>query len=91
MRRVQVLYKFRELLEKHMEELTYMVAREHGKVWSEAEGDILKVKEPVEFACGVPTLMMGESLMNTSDGYDTVLYREPVGVFAGLSRLIFPV
>jgi hypothetical protein len=44
-------------------------------------GDILKVKEPVELACGAPSLMMGESLMNTSKGFDSVLYREPVGVF----------
>ena len=90
MRRVQVLYKFRDLLEKHMEELTTMVAREHGKVWSEAEGDILKVKEPVELACGVPSLMLGQALQNTSDGYDTVLYREPVGVFAGIVPFNFP-
>ncbi len=90
MKRVQVLYKFRELLEAHMEELTLLVAREHGKVWSEAEGDILKVNEPVEFACGVPSLMMGESLMDTSTGYDTVLVREPVGVFAGIIPFNFP-
>ena len=90
MKRVQVLYKFRELLEKHMEELTCLLAREHGKVWSEAEGDILKVKEPVEFACGVPNLMLGEALMDTSTGYDTVLVREPVGVFAGIIPFNFP-
>lgn len=90
MKRVQVLFAFRDLLEKHMEELTYMVAREHGKVWSEAEGDMLKVKEPVEFACGVPGMMTGESLMDTSSGYDTVLYREPVGVFAGIVPFNFP-
>lgn len=90
MKRVQVLYKFRDLIIQHMEELTRLVATEHGKVWAEAEGDILKVKEPVEFACGAPTLMMGESLMNTSSGYDTVLYREPVGVFAGIVPFNFP-
>ena len=90
MKRVQVLYKFRELLDAHMDELTYLVAREHGKVWEEARGDILKVKEPVELACGVPSLMMGESLMETSPGYDTVLYREPVGVFAGIVPFNFP-
>ncbi len=90
MRRVTVLYKFRELLEEHMDELTLMVAREHGKVWNEAKGDILKVKEAVEFACGTPNLMLGESLMNTSDGYDTVLYREPVGVFVGIVPFNFP-
>ena len=90
MKRVQVLYKFRDLLNQHMDELTRLVATEHGKVWAEAEGDILKVKEPVEFACGTPTLMMGESLMNTSTGYDTVLYREPIGVFAGIVPFNFP-
>jgi malonate-semialdehyde dehydrogenase (acetylating) / methylmalonate-semialdehyde dehydrogenase len=90
MKRVQVLYRFRDLLDEHMDELTYLVAREHGKVWEEARGDILKVKEPVEFACGTPNLMLGDALMETSAGYDTVLYREPVGVFAGIIPFNFP-
>jgi malonate-semialdehyde dehydrogenase (acetylating)/methylmalonate-semialdehyde dehydrogenase len=90
MKRAQVLYKFRDLLEQHMDELTNLVARENGKVWDEALGDILKVKEPVELACGIPSLMMGESLFNTSKGYDTVLYREPLGVFAGIVPFNFP-
>jgi malonate-semialdehyde dehydrogenase (acetylating)/methylmalonate-semialdehyde dehydrogenase len=90
MKRAQILFKFRELLEKNMEELTLICAKEHGKVLDEAKGDILKVKEPVEFACGIPTLMMGESLMDTSKGYDTILYREPVGVFAGIAPFNFP-
>lgn len=89
-KRVQVLFRFRELLLDHMDELTYIVARENGKVWEEARGDLLKVKEPLELACGAPTLMMGESLMDTSSGYDTVLYREPVGVFAGIAPFNFP-
>lgn len=90
MKRAQIIYKFRDILEEHMDELTELVARENGKVWNEAKGDILKVKEPIEFACGIPTLMMGESLMNTSTGYDTILYREPVGVFAGIAPFNFP-
>lgn len=90
MKRAQILYKFRELLIEHMDELTELCAREHGKNWSESAGDIAKVKEPVEFACGIPTLMLGESLMNTSKGYDTVTYREPIGVFAGISPFNFP-
>ncbi|HOG00406.1 MAG: Methylmalonate semialdehyde dehydrogenase (acylating) [Firmicutes bacterium ADurb.Bin248] len=90
MKRVQVLYRFRDLVVAHMDELTELCAREHGKVWGEAQGDILKVKEPVELACGVPSLLMGESLMNTSAGYDTVLYREPVGVYAGIVPFNFP-
>lgn len=89
-KRVQVLFRFRELLLDHMDELTYIVARENGKVWEEARGDLLKVKEPLELACGAPTLMMGESLMDTSSGYDTILYREPVGVFAGIAPFNFP-
>jgi malonate-semialdehyde dehydrogenase (acetylating)/methylmalonate-semialdehyde dehydrogenase len=89
-RRTQVLFNFRDLVVKHMDELTHLVAQEIGKVWSEAEGDILKVKEPVELACGAATLMQGESLLNTSTGYDTVLYRESVGVFAGIAPFNFP-
>jgi malonate-semialdehyde dehydrogenase (acetylating)/methylmalonate-semialdehyde dehydrogenase len=89
-RRVDVLYRFRELLIKHMDELTYSVCRENGKNWHEAEGDVLKVKEPVEVACGAPSLMMGESLMNVTRGYDSTLYREPIGVFAGIAPFNFP-
>lgn len=90
MRRVQVLYRFRELLERNMDELVLSVCIENGKVLEEARGDVLKVKEAVEFACSAPSLMLGESLMNTSAGYDTVLYREPVGVFAGIAPFNFP-
>ena len=89
-KRVQVLYKFRELLEKNLDELTELVCRENGKVWDEAQGDVLKAKEITEHACGIPSLLMGESLMDTSTGYDTVLYREPVGVFAGIVPFNFP-
>ncbi len=89
-KRVRVLYKVRQLIEENMEELTYLVAQENGKVWNEAEGDVLKAKEGTELACSAPTLMMGESLMNTSAGFDTVLYREPLGVFAGIVPFNFP-
>lgn len=90
MKRAQVLYKFRSLIEKHQDELIEMVAVEHGKILGEAKGDILKTKECVEFATGIPTMMMGESLMDTSTGYDTVLYRESVGVYAGIAPFNFP-
>lgn len=89
-KRVAVLYKVRQLIEEHMEELTYLVAQEHGKVWDEAEGDVLKAKEGTELACSAPSLIMGESMMNTSDGFDTVLYRESLGVFAGIVPFNFP-
>lgn len=89
-KRAQVLYRVRELLELHMEELTLSVANEHGKVYEEAKGDVLKAKEATELACQIPTLMMGESLMDASTGFDTVLYREPMGVFAGIVPFNFP-
>lgn len=89
-KRVQILYAFRERIQAHMDELTLLLCRENGKCWSEAQGDILKAKEIVEFACGMPSLLQGESLMNTSSGHDTVLYREPLGVFAGIAPWNFP-
>lgn len=90
LKRTQVLYRFRTLILEHMDELARLLARENGKTLEEARGDLLKVKEPLELACGAPSLLMGESLMDTSRGYDTVLYREPVGVFAGIAPFNFP-
>ena len=90
LKRVQVLYRLRELLVEHMDELTMLVAKENGKAWEEAKGDVLKAKEGTEQAIAAPSLMMGESLMDASSGYDTVLYREPLGVFAGIVPINFP-
>ena len=89
-KRAQVLFKVRELLIEHMEALTYLVAEENGKVWSEAEGDVLKAKEGTELATQVTSLMMGESVMDASRGFDTTLYRESIGVFAGIVPVNFP-
>ncbi len=89
-KRVQLFYNLRNLINENLSELTMSVARENGKAWSEAEGDVLKAREMVEHACSVPTLMMGEALMDTSTGYDTSLYREPIGVFAGIAPWNFP-
>ena len=89
-KRAQILYNIRDLIIKNIEELTTLVAEENGKVWSEAEGDVLKAKEGTELATQVPSLMMGESTMDASSGFDTVLYREPMGVFAGIVPVNFP-
>ena len=89
-KRVQILYKLRDLLIEHMDELTHLVALENGKAWEEAKGDVLKAKEATEQAIAAPSLMMGESLLDASAGYDTVLYREPLGVFAGIVPFNFP-
>jgi malonate-semialdehyde dehydrogenase (acetylating)/methylmalonate-semialdehyde dehydrogenase len=90
LKRTQVLYKLRGLIDAHMDELTHLVAEENGKVWDEAQGDVLKAREATELAINAPTQLQGESLMSTSTGYDTVLYREPLGVFAGIAPFNFP-
>jgi len=89
-KRVQVLYKFKALVEENLDELTYLLCQEEGKNWTESMGDVLKVVEVVEFACGAPHLMKGESMMDASKGYDTVLYHHPIGVFAGIAPWNFP-
>ncbi len=89
-KRVQILYKVRDLIMENLEELTLLVATEHGKVLEEARGDVLKAKEGTELAISAPSLMMGESLADASSGFDTVLYREPLGVFAGIVPYNFP-
>ncbi|MCY1712700.1 CoA-acylating methylmalonate-semialdehyde dehydrogenase [Caproiciproducens galactitolivorans] len=89
-KRVQILFKMRELIVAHMDELTYLVAQENGKNWAEAQGDVLKAKEGTEQAISATSLMMGDSLMDASRGYDTVLYREPLGVCAGIIPFNFP-
>jgi malonate-semialdehyde dehydrogenase (acetylating)/methylmalonate-semialdehyde dehydrogenase len=88
--RVQVLFRMKALLDQHLDELTQLCAEENGKKWDEAKGDVLKVIEVVEYACGAPALMLGDSLMNTSRGYDTVRYNESMGVFAGIAPWNFP-
>jgi malonate-semialdehyde dehydrogenase (acetylating)/methylmalonate-semialdehyde dehydrogenase len=89
-KRVQVLFRMKALLDRHQDELTRLVAEEHGKVWDEALGDVLKVTEVVEFAAGAPHLLKGPAIMNATPGYDTTQYLEPVGVFAGIAPWNFP-
>ena len=88
--RANIMMKLRNLIERDKEELTRMVATENGKCWSEAAGEVAKALEMTELACSAPSLLMGESLMDTSKGYDTTLYREPIGVFAGIAPWNFP-
>ncbi len=88
--RASIMMKLRNLIERDKDELTRMVATENGKCWSEAAGDVAKALEMTELACSAPSLLMGESLMDTSRGYDTTLYREPIGVFAGIAPWNFP-
>jgi malonate-semialdehyde dehydrogenase (acetylating)/methylmalonate-semialdehyde dehydrogenase len=89
-RRTQVMFKWKALLEEHMEELAYICSREVGKNLDEARGEIIKIIEGCEVAVAAPMIAKGESLMNVSTGHDTVSYREPLGVFAGIAPFNFP-
>ncbi|MDE5671334.1 MAG: CoA-acylating methylmalonate-semialdehyde dehydrogenase [Eubacterium sp.] len=89
-KRSQILFKIRELLLKYNDELTKIVCEENGKAWDEAVGDVGKAIEGTELAIQAPSLMMGESIMDASSGFDTVKYREPMGVFAGIVPVNFP-
>jgi malonate-semialdehyde dehydrogenase (acetylating)/methylmalonate-semialdehyde dehydrogenase len=89
-KRVQVLFKMKTLVEQNLDELTCLCAKENGKKWDEAMGDILKVVEVIEFAVGAPHIMKGDALMNVSSKYDTTRYNEPIGVFAGIAPWNFP-
>jgi malonate-semialdehyde dehydrogenase (acetylating)/methylmalonate-semialdehyde dehydrogenase len=89
-KRVEILHRLRALLVEHLDELTLSVARENGKCWSEAEGDVLKAIEGTDQAIATPSLAMGDSIMDASKGYDTVSYRTPLGVFAGIVPFNFP-
>ena len=84
------MMKLQRLIERDMDELTRLVATENGKCWAEAAGDVGKALDMTELACSAPTMLMGDSLMDTSAGYDTTLYREPLGVFAGIAPWNFP-
>lgn len=89
-RRVQVMFRYKSILEQHVEELAHLLSTEMGKTLGEARGDVVKAIEVVELACATPVTMQGRSLMNVSTGYDTVSYREPLGVFVGIAPFNFP-
>jgi malonate-semialdehyde dehydrogenase (acetylating)/methylmalonate-semialdehyde dehydrogenase len=88
--RAQVLFRVKILLEDAFEELCLGIATEHGKTLSEARGDLRRGIEVVEYACGIPTLLMGESLENIARGIDCHTDRHPLGVVAGICPFNFP-
>jgi malonate-semialdehyde dehydrogenase (acetylating)/methylmalonate-semialdehyde dehydrogenase len=88
--RVQVMFRLKVLLDRDLHELAELLSQEMGKSYVEARGDVLKAIEVVELACSVPVTMVGDSLMNVSTQFDTVSYREPLGVFVGIAPWNFP-
>ncbi|HHD7495647.1 TPA: CoA-acylating methylmalonate-semialdehyde dehydrogenase [Klebsiella oxytoca] len=91
LRRSRVLFRFKELLEKHGDELAHMVVREHGKVLEDAQGEIVRGLEVVEFACGAPNLLKSDFSDNIGGGIDNWNIRQPLGVCVGITPFNFPV
>lgn len=90
-RRSRILFKFKELLERHIDELALIITSEHGKTLDDAKGSIMRGIELVEYACGIPNLLKGEYSENVGTGIDSYTVRQPLGVCAGASPFNFPV
>jgi len=90
LRRARVMFRFKELLEANLDRLAEAITREHGKVFSDARGEVIRGLEVVEFACGIPHLLKGEHSMNTGTDVDGWSMRQPVGVCAGITPFNFP-
>ena len=88
--RAHVVFKFRELLEKHASDITRSVSRENGKLLSEARGSLRRGLDVVEFACGIPSQLMGQTLTDISRDVDCHFIREPLGVVVGIPPFNFP-
>ena len=89
-KRAKVLFAFRELVNSHAKEIAELITDEHGKVLSDALGEVQRGLEVVEFACGIPHLLKGEYSDQVSSGVDTYSFREPLGVVAGITPFNFP-
>jgi malonate-semialdehyde dehydrogenase (acetylating)/methylmalonate-semialdehyde dehydrogenase len=88
--RTKILFAFRELMNRRADELAVAITDEHGKVTSDARGEVQRGLEVVEFACGIPQLLKGEYSDQVSSGVDLFSYRQPLGVVVGITPFNFP-
>jgi malonate-semialdehyde dehydrogenase (acetylating)/methylmalonate-semialdehyde dehydrogenase len=88
--RARILFAFRELLHRNVEEVAASITDEHGKVLADARGEVIRGLEVVEFACGIPHLLKGEYSDQVSTGVDAYSFRQPLGVCAGITPFNFP-
>ncbi|OSR74450.1 putative 3-oxopropanoate dehydrogenase [Pseudomonas syringae pv. actinidiae] len=91
LRRSRILFKFKELLDKHHKDLAHIITSEHGKVFTDAMGEVTRGIEIVEFACGAPNLLKTDFSDNIGGGIDNWNLRQPLGVCAGVTPFNFPV
>jgi malonate-semialdehyde dehydrogenase (acetylating)/methylmalonate-semialdehyde dehydrogenase len=88
--RIQYLFKLKELLEKHHDEMGRIISAENGKTLTEAKAELRRAIENVEVACGIPTLMQGYNLEDVARGIDEIMIRQPLGVVAAITPFNFP-
>ena len=89
-RRARVMFKFKELVEAHIDELAALLSSEHGKVHADAKGDIQRGLEVIEFCCGIPHAVKGEYTHGAGPGIDVYSMRLPLGIGAGITPFNFP-
>ena len=89
-KRARFMFKFKELLDRHSDELAREISREHGKTHDDALGELSRGIEVVEFACGIPALLKGEFSRNVGPNVDSYADRQPLGVVAGITPFNFP-
>jgi malonate-semialdehyde dehydrogenase (acetylating)/methylmalonate-semialdehyde dehydrogenase len=89
-KRTKIMFAFRQLVDKHATELASILTREHGKVTGDANGEVQRGLEVIEFACGIADLSKGEFSENVSTEVDTYSIRQPLGVVAGITPFNFP-
>src|SRR3954464_15138675 len=89
-RRARVMFKYRELVEKNMDELAHLLSSEHGKVLADARGDVQRGLEVIEYACGIPQALKGEYTVGAGPGIDVYSMRQPLGIGAGITPFNFP-
>jgi malonate-semialdehyde dehydrogenase (acetylating)/methylmalonate-semialdehyde dehydrogenase len=88
--RIQYLFRLKQLLEEHLEELAQIITQENGKTLGESKGELRRAIENVEVACGIPTLMQGYNLEDVARGIDEMMIRQPLGVVAAITPFNFP-
>ena len=89
-RRARVMFKFKELVEAHMDELAHLLSIEHGKVIADSKGDVQRGLEVIEFCCGIPHVLKGEYTQGAGPGIDVYSMRQPIGIGAGITPFNFP-
>ena len=91
LRRARVMFKFLELVNLHKDKLAHLITAEHGKVFTDAQGEVSRGIDIIEFACGIPQLLKGNFTDQVSTGIDNWTLRQPLGVVAGITPFNFPV